>query len=63
MPMLLFGYAGYVVLLGQITGNGSINVYAWLFSGLCIAATREALAGAQRRPAPVAARVQARGPR
>jgi hypothetical protein len=42
LPMLLFAYAGYVVLLGQITGNGSINVYAWMFTGLCLAACRVA---------------------
>ncbi len=44
LPMMLFSYAMYVVVLGQITGNGSINVYGWLFMGLCIAASREALA-------------------
>lgn len=43
LPMMLFAYASYVVLLGQLTGHGSINVYGWLFTGLCIAATREAL--------------------
>jgi len=43
LPMMLLSYAVYVVLLGQITGNGSINVYGWLFTGLCIAAAREAL--------------------
>ncbi len=43
LPMLLFSFAGYVLLLGQITGNGTINVYGWLFVGLCIAACREAL--------------------
>jgi hypothetical protein len=42
MPMMLFAYAGYVTLLGQITGNGSINVYGWLFTGLCLAACRVA---------------------
>ena len=43
LPMLLFGYAGYNLLAGQITGNGSINVYGWLFVGLCIAACNAAL--------------------
>ena len=43
MPMLLFSYAGYVVLQSQITGHGSVNVYGWLFAGLCIAASRDAL--------------------
>ena len=43
LPMMLLSYAGYVVLQGQLTGNGSINIYGWLFAGLCIAASREAL--------------------
>lgn len=43
LPMLMLAYAGYVLLLGQLTGHGSINVYGWLFTGLCIAAAREAL--------------------
>ncbi len=60
LPMLLFAYAGYVILVGQITGNGSINIYAWLFAGLCLAACRGAPG-----PAPSAlvdtVRVPARG--
>ena len=55
LPMMLFAYAGYVTLLSQITGNGSINVYGWLFTGLCLAACR--VAGA---PATVAAARPAR---
>lgn len=43
LPMMLFAYAGYTVLLGQISGHGSINVYGWLFFGFCIAASRAAL--------------------
>ena len=43
LPMMLLAYVGFVVLLGQITGNGTINVYAWLFAGFCMAATRAAL--------------------
>ncbi len=43
LPMMLLSYALYVVLQSQITGNGSINVYGWLFMGLCIAASREAV--------------------
>jgi hypothetical protein len=41
-PMLLFSYAAYVLTLGQITGQGAINVYGWLFTGLLIAACRHA---------------------
>lgn len=44
LPMLMFAYAVFVILLGQLTGHGTINVYGWLFTGLCIAASREALA-------------------
>ncbi|MEI7465393.1 MAG: hypothetical protein WCJ87_08610, partial [Burkholderiales bacterium] len=47
LPVLLFAYVSYTVLFGQITGNGSINAYAWLFTGLCIAASREALASSR----------------
>ena len=50
LPMMLFAYAGYVILLGQITGNGSINVYGWLFTGVCLAACRVALGAAPGRP-------------
>ncbi len=45
LPLMLFAYAGYVILIGQITGNGSINVYGWLFTGLCLAACRAAVGG------------------
>lgn len=55
LPMMLFAYAGYTLLLGQISGHGSINVYGWLFVGLCIAASRVALASTQREPAATAA--------
>lgn len=47
LPVLLFAYVSYTVLFGQITGNGSINAYGWLFTGLCIAASREALASSR----------------
>lgn len=44
LPLLLFAYAVLVLLLGQLTGHGTINIYGWLFTGLCMAASREALA-------------------
>lgn len=50
LPMLLFAYAVFVLLLGQLTGHGTINVYGWLFTGLCIAASREALASMKVPP-------------
>ena len=40
LPLLLYAYAGVTLFAGQITGNGSINAYAWLFAGLCMAAAR-----------------------
>lgn len=49
LPMMLFGYAGYTIVLGQIAGHGSINVYGWLFLGLCLAASRVALQGPRGR--------------
>lgn len=63
LPMMLFAYAGYTVLVGQISGHGSINVYGWLFFGLCIAACRAALAAAPTqaplgRPAGLAPRAR-----
>ena len=46
MPMLLLSYVAYVLVLGQITGQGAINAYGWLFAGLLIAACRAAAAPA-----------------
>ena len=40
--IILFGFVGIVLLQGQITGHGTINGFAWLFAGLCIAAARTA---------------------
>ncbi len=48
MPMMLLAFASYVLLLGQLTGHGTINVYGWLFTGLCIAAARGPLAAMNR---------------
>jgi hypothetical protein len=63
LPMMLFGYVGYTLLLGQISGNGSINVYGWLFTGLCIAATNVALKTGQTRvTAPAAPFSHSRSP-
>lgn len=41
LPLLLYAYVGYVLLLGQITGQGAINAYAWLFAGFCLAAATD----------------------
>ncbi|MBF6571130.1 MAG: hypothetical protein IVW54_19875 [Candidatus Binataceae bacterium] len=42
LPLLLLGFIGIVLLYGQITGQGSVNGYAWLFAGFCIAASSTA---------------------
>lgn len=55
MPLLLYSYAGLTIFSGQITGNGTINAYAWLFAGLCLAATRVALSS-DRQPRAIAGR-------
>ncbi len=68
MPMLLLSYVAYVVVLGQITGQGAINLYGWLFTGLLIAACNAAQAtqAAQRRlrppPFPLRRTLAARAP-
>ncbi|MEJ1964416.1 MAG: hypothetical protein WDO56_23880 [Gammaproteobacteria bacterium] len=38
--LLLFAYVGVELLYGQISGHGSVNGYAWIFTGFCLAACR-----------------------
>ena len=57
LPLLLFAYAGYVLLLGQITGQGAVNAYAWLFTGLCIAAASMERSAASQPAMPAQDRV------
>jgi hypothetical protein len=40
LPIVLFGYVGVLLLNDQITGQGSIIGYNWLFVGFCLAACR-----------------------
>jgi hypothetical protein len=40
LPIMLFGFVGLEILSGQITGQGTVNAYAWLFAGLCLAGAR-----------------------
>jgi hypothetical protein len=49
MPMLLFAYVGIVLANGQITGQGAVNGYGWLFAGFTIAAATAALSQHRRR--------------
>ncbi len=58
VAMLLFAYVSYTVIFNQLTGNGTINLFGWLFTGLCIAAARESL---QLRRAATATRAKAAG--
>lgn len=56
MPLLLLSYVATVVLSGQITGQGAINLYAWLFVGVLLAACRPPPVAPRRRAAPPTAR-------
>jgi len=59
MPLLLWSYVATVMVAGQLTGQGTINFFGWLFAGLLIAASK-APPGPPIRPRPVAARRVAR---
>ncbi len=40
LPLLLLSFAAVVLLTGQMTFQGTINGYGWLFAGFCIAANK-----------------------
>lgn len=40
LPMVLIGFIGTIVLNGEMTMQGTINGYAWLFTGFVLAAIR-----------------------
>ncbi len=42
-PMLLFGYVGIGLLVGQLTGHGTVGGFLWLLTGVCMASCRLAL--------------------
>ena len=42
LPVLLFAFVGTEMLVGQITGHGTVNGYGWFFTGLCLVAARAA---------------------
>ena len=42
LPLMLFGFAGVLLLLEQITVQGDVGGYAWLFLGVCLAAAKSA---------------------
>jgi hypothetical protein len=59
MPLLLWSYVASIVVAGQLTGQGTINFFGWLFAGLLIASSK-APAGPPIRPRLPAARRVAR---
>ncbi len=40
LPLLLFSFSGILILVGQMTLQGTVNGYGWLFAGFSIAANR-----------------------
>ncbi len=40
LPLMLFSFEGAIILIGQMTLQGTVNGYGWLFAGFCIAANR-----------------------
>lgn len=47
LPLTLFGYAGVALLFRQITGQGTVNGFTWMFVGFCLAAARIAINNAR----------------
>ena len=45
--LLLFAYVAVELLYGQISGHGTVNGYAWLFTGFCLAAAASRNPGAE----------------
>lgn len=40
LPFLMAGFCGLLLIVGQITGQGSVNGFCWMFVGFTIAACR-----------------------
>jgi hypothetical protein len=40
VPALLFTFIASELFYGQVTGHGTINIYIWLYTGLCLASMR-----------------------
>ena len=49
-PLVLLSFVAMVVSHGQVTGQGTITVYAWLFTGVLIAACNQAGVATPRTP-------------
>lgn len=56
LPLLVFGYAGIVLLQAQISGNGVVNGFCWLYVGVCMAACAQPATKAASREATELAR-------
>lgn len=52
MPLVLLAYVGNVIASGQLTGQGTINLFGWLFAGLLIACCNAAPPPRRRVPPP-----------
>lgn len=39
VPILLLSFIGTELLVGELTGHGTVNGYGWIFAGLCLAAS------------------------
>ena len=53
LPALLISFIGITLLYGQITGQGSVNGYAWIFVGFCLAANEGRLTVTSHKQATV----------
>ena len=51
LPFVLFGFLFFPILNGQIQGQGTLNGYAWMFFGFCLAATKIANTVPRQPPA------------
>jgi hypothetical protein len=50
VPGLLFTFIASELFYGQVTGHGTINIYIWLYTGLCLAAMRPRSRAISRTP-------------
>jgi hypothetical protein len=48
LPLLLFAFIGTYLFSGQITGHGTLNGYAWVFAGFCMAINRGSADASQK---------------
>jgi hypothetical protein len=40
LALMLFSFAGYLIFMGQITVQGTVNGYTWIFLGVTLAASK-----------------------